>query len=83
MTPKNHRWGVKVGQRFFCDQQILRRVNAAVGNVSLVWVMHNVGAEEFLNKVDENFIKHYVDSGLFQTLDGYLWKLRFQTGSWP
>ena len=35
------------------------------GDVSILWVLHNIGAENFLNNSDPDFIKHYIESGLF------------------
>lgn len=64
LIPKNYQKSLKINHRLYCNQQMFRRVNAD-GNVSLVWCMYNAGAEDFLNKPDEKFIKHYVESGLF------------------
>jgi len=43
---------------------MFRRVNPD-GDVSLMWVLHNVGAEDFLNKAEPGYIKHFIESGLF------------------
>jgi hypothetical protein len=47
------------------------------------WVIHNPGAEAFLNSDDLNVTKHYVQSGLFESTDGMMWRLRFEPGEWP
>ena len=47
------------------------------------WVIHNPGAETFLNSDEPNATKHYVQSGLFESSDGMMWRLRFEPGEWP
>lgn len=49
----------------------------------LFWALHNPGAENFLNSDDENSIAHYVQSGIFESTDGMMWRLRFKPGEWP
>lgn len=49
--------------------------------VKYFWVIHNPGAENFLNSPDEK--RHYIQSGLFESIDGMMWKLRLQPGDWP
>jgi len=47
----------------------------------LYWVIHNVGNSDFFNKRnDPSFIKHYLESGLFESSDGMIWQLRLQPG---
>lgn len=47
----------------------------------MLWMLHNVGGEEadskFLNISDPKFIKHYIESGNFDSSKGYIWKLRY------
>jgi len=51
------RVGEKIKGRFYCNQQIFRSVQPN-GEVDLMWVLHRVGTENFLNKPDPNWIKH-------------------------
>jgi len=53
------------------------------GNVSLIWALHNIGPDDFLNKPETNIQHHYVESGVFETIDGLKWKLRLEPGLYP
>ena len=48
-----------MGERFLVNQQMFRVVGAN-DLIKLFWVIHNPGAENFLNQNEPNFIKHYI-----------------------
>jgi len=35
-----------------------------------------------LNRDDEACIDHYIESNVFESIDGMMWKLRLKPGSW-
>lgn len=51
------------------------------GRVTFIWALHNIGSDDFLNKLGEE--GHYVESGVFETIDGITWQLRLEPGIWP
>ena len=53
------------------------------GKVTLLWVLHNVRPDIFYNKADRNFIRHYIQSGIFRSHDGMMWRIRLEPGNWP
>ena len=46
-----------------------------------IWVLHNIGSDSFLNKLNEE--SHYIESGVFESLEGMTWQLRLEPGCWP
>lgn len=73
--------GRKVKSNYECNQQILRKEQPD-GSITLVWLLHNlfVGADNFFNKNDPNWIKHSIKSGSFESIDGMNWMLSLIPG---
>ena len=57
--PDKHQVATKIKERFFCNQQVFRRVQPD-GKVSLLWVLHSVSPYIFYNRSEYNFIRHYI-----------------------
>ena len=74
--------GKKAQERYLVSQQMFRATGPN-DVTKLFWVIHNPGAETFLNSDEPNATKHYVQSGLFESSDGMMWRLRFEPGEWP
>ena len=74
--------GRKIRDQFHCNQQMFIRKQPD-SRVNITWVLHNVGFEHFFNRPDGKYIKHYLQSGVFETMDGMMWQLRLQPGTWP
>jgi hypothetical protein len=48
--------------------------------VDVIWAIYNVGEEDFFNRPFDNYIKHYIQSGLFESTDGTMWRARLMPG---
>ena len=72
-------YGKKIGSRFYCNQKIYKRTQPD-NSTKLLWVLQKVGGtdpvSQFLNSREPNYIKHYVETGIFESEKNYLWKLR-------
>lgn len=50
-----------------------------------MWMLHNTFQEEqsFFNIDHPNYIRHFLESGVFETTKGMTWKLKLLPGNWP
>ena len=78
-NPANFNLGRKSDDRFYCDQKLLR-CQQPDGTIKIIWTLKNVGGEEFFNNTEESKVEHLIESGLFESIDGLMWKLRMKPG---
>lgn len=75
-----HPIGKKVSNKFYCDQTLFKRSQPNNAIVYL-WALHKPGGSDhnsqFLNLDEPDFIRHYVESGVFESSNGQTWKIRF------
>ena len=71
--------GKKIGDRYYCNQQIFRRVKPD-GEVAFAWVLLNLVTDKennFFNDFDET--QHYIQTESFISHDGMMWRIRLES----
>jgi hypothetical protein len=71
--------GKKIGDRYYCNQQIFRRIKPD-GEVAFAWVLLNLVTDKennFFNDFDG--IQHYIQTESFISHDGMMWRIRLES----
>ena len=47
-----------------------------IGSARILWVLNNLDPNLYYNSQSKYFINHFIESGIFESQNGFLWKLR-------
>ena len=47
-----------------------------IGSARILWVLNNLDPDLYYNSQSKYFINHFIESGIFESQNGFLWKLR-------